>query len=133
GDKASKEGRKYFPDLNIAAKAELYTYVPDIAEWQLDEYSSYVHITPNETIQGVSFTDAPKVEVPLVADMSSSLLSKPLDVASYGVIYAGAQKNIGPAGLTLVIAREDLLGKPRPDTPAIWNWSEQAENDSMIN
>jgi phosphoserine aminotransferase len=93
-----------------------------------------VHYTPNETIGGVEFPYIPDTSgVPLVADMSSTLLSRPLEVAKFGLIYAGAQKNIGPAGLTVVIVREDLTGKARPETPAVWDYRAMAEDHSMLN
>jgi phosphoserine aminotransferase len=131
--KAVSEGKKFVEDLHIASEADGYTYVPDQADWQLSDDAAYVHITPNETINGVAFADTPEVEKPLVADMSSTILSEPIDIEKYGVIYAGAQKNIGPAGLTVVIARDDLLEQARSTTPAVWNWKTQAEADSMIN
>jgi phosphoserine aminotransferase len=93
-----------------------------------------VHYTPNETIGGVEFTDVPDVgDVPLVADMSSTILSRPIDVSPFGVIYAGAQKNIGPAGLTVVIVREDLIGQTIPGTPMMLDYKTHADNDSMYN
>jgi phosphoserine aminotransferase len=93
-----------------------------------------LHICTNETINGVEFDGLPESgDVPIVADMSSHILSRPIDVTQYGVIYGGAQKNIGPAGLCIVIVREDLLGKASPLTPAVFNWKTQAENQSMIN
>jgi phosphoserine aminotransferase len=111
-----------------------YTAIPLRADWQLDPTAAYVHICSNETIGGVEYPCAPDVgPVPLVADMSSSILSRPVDVARYGLIYAGAQKNIGPAGLTLVIVREDLLGHAQPCTPAAFDYKVVAEHDSMYN
>ena len=111
--KAIAEG-KLFGEVNICATAEAdgFNSVPDFADWKLSSDASYVHITPNETIGGVEYSGLPDTaDVPLVADMSSTLLSRPVDVSRYGVIYAGAQKNIGPAGLTIVIVRDDLIGK----------------------
>lgn len=131
--KAVSEGEKFVKGLHVASEADGYTYVPDEADWQLSDDAVYVHVTPNETINGVAFTDTPKVEKPLVADMSSTILSEPIDVEKYGVIYAGAQKNIGPAGLTVVIVRDDLLEQARSATPTVWNWNTQAGADSMIN
>ena len=102
--------------------------------WKLDANAAYVHICSNETIGGVEYHFTPEVgDVPLVADMSSHLLSRPIDVARYGVIYGGAQKNIGPAGLTIVIVRDDLLDRALPITPSAFHWKEQAEADSMLN
>ena len=108
--------------------------VPPQEGWQLDADAAYVHYTPNETISGVEFHWVPETgEVPLVADMSSTILSRPVDVSRFGLIYAGAQKNIGPAGLTLVIVREDLIGEALPGTPQILDYARQAEADSMLN
>lgn len=133
--KAIQEARR-FGQVNVAAssKADNYTSVPARADWQLDPNAAYVHVCTNETIGGVEFHDVPDVgKVPLVADMSSHILSRPLDVSRFGMIYAGAQKNIGPAGLTLVIIREDLLGRARSNMPSILDYAKQVENDSMIN
>ncbi|MCO6442290.1 MAG: 3-phosphoserine/phosphohydroxythreonine transaminase [Nitrococcus mobilis] len=108
--------------------------IPPQADWRPSPDAAYLHYTPNETISGVEFHWVPQVEqVPLVADMSSTLLSRPIDVARFGLIYAGAQKNIGPAGLTVVIVREDLIGKAMPATPAVWDYRRQSEADSMLN
>ncbi len=117
--KSIAEARKY-GRVNVAASSAdaQYTYVPPPATWQRSRDASYVHVTTNETIGGVEYLWIPDTgDVPLVADTSSHMLSRPLDVASFGVIYAGAQKNIGPAGLTLVIVREDLLGRARRECP----------------
>lgn len=133
--KAVAEARR-FATVNIAANTEdgRFTAVPAQAELQLTAGAAYVHYTPNETIQGVEFPYVPATEgVPLVADMSSTILSRPLDVAQFGVIYAGAQKNIGPAGLTLVIVREDLIGNAQDGTPTMLQYAVQAENGSMYN
>ncbi|MDN5870019.1 MAG: 3-phosphoserine/phosphohydroxythreonine transaminase [Nitrococcus sp.] len=108
--------------------------IPAQSDWRLDPDAAYLHYTPNETISGVEFHWVPRVgEVPLVADMSSTLLSRPIDVARFGLIYAGAQKNIGPAGLTVVIVREELIGKAAAATPAVWDYGRQSEADSMLN
>lgn len=134
GKKAFTEAQKYLDNANEAVKTDAHTHVPPVTDWDLSPRSAYVHITPNETIHGVAFSSIPKVgKVPLVADVSSVLLSEPLDVSKFGVLYAGAQKNIGPAGLAVVIVREDLLGKARPHTPAIWHWADQAQAGSMVN
>jgi len=133
--KAIKEARQ-FCAVNVAASSEdrAFTYVPARAGWQLDPKAAYVHVCTNETIGGVEFHFAPDTgEVPLVADMSSHFLSRPVDVSKYGVIYAGAQKNAGAAGLTLVIVRDDLLDQAAPSTPSVFRWKEQAENESMLN
>ncbi|HEX5456009.1 MAG TPA: 3-phosphoserine/phosphohydroxythreonine transaminase [Candidatus Saccharimonadales bacterium] len=132
GKKAIKEAGKYLK-VNIAAGSEPFTTVPDPDSWKLSKNAAYVHITPNETINGVAFNFTPETDAPLVADISSMILSEPIDVSKYGVLYAGAQKNIGPAGLTIVIVRDDLLDKARPVTPMIWNWSEKSVAGSMLN
>lgn len=134
-EKALAEARRY-GEVHVAAdsKASHFTTIPAPEKWSLRPESAYVHYTPNETIHGVEFHWIPEVgEVPLVADMSSTLLSRPLEVDRFGLIYAGAQKNIGPAGLTLVIVREDLLGHAFPDTPAVFDYKVQADHDSMYN
>lgn len=134
--KRSVEDARAFGTINIAASSEAdgFTRVPDFSSWQLNKDAAYVHICTNETIHGVEFDSIPNTSgVPIVADMSSHILSRPIDVSQYGVIYGGAQKNIGPAGLCIVIVREDLLDKANPLTPAVFNWKTQAENHSMIN
>jgi phosphoserine aminotransferase len=111
-----------------------YRGIPPVSEWQLDPKAAYVHYTPNETIHGVEFHDVPDAgAVPLVADFSSSLLSRPVDVSRFGVIYGGAQKNLGPAGLAIAIVRKDLLGKHGRELPPIFELLNQAKNDSMFN
>ena len=133
--KSIKEAKKY-AKVNIAASAEdrNFTYVPPQSTWRLDPDAAYVHCCTNETIGGVEYPFTPDTgAVPLVADMSSHILSRPVDVARYGVIYGGAQKNIGPAGLTIVIVRDDLLDRALPITPSAFHWKEQAEADSMLN
>jgi len=133
--KSIKEARTY-GKVNVAASGEPghFTAIPPRSEWKLDPEASYVHICSNETIGGVEYHWTPDTgKVPLVADMSSDILSRPLDVGKYGLIYAGAQKNIGPSGLTLVIVRNDLIGHALPITPSAFNYQTQAENDSMYN
>ena len=133
--KAIGEAKKYCK-VNVAASSAdaNFTYVPKQAQWKLDSNAAYVHITTNETIGGVEFQWIPETgEVPLVADASSHILSRPMDVSRYGLIYAGAQKNIGPAGLVIVIVREDLIGHAAPMTPTVFDYKVQAENDSMYN
>jgi len=125
-----------FGDMSIAASSESirYTKAPDLQEWKIDSSASYIHFCSNETIHGVEYFDLPSVKtIPVVADMSSHILSRPVDISQFGVIYAGAQKNIGPAGLTIVIVRDDLLEVASPLTPSVFNWKTQAENQSMIN
>jgi phosphoserine aminotransferase len=122
--------------VNVAASAEdaNFTYVPDRANWRLDPDAAYVHVCTNETIGGVEFHWVPDTgDVPLVADMSSHILSRPIDVTKYGVIYAGAQKNIGPAGLALVIIREDLLDRAPKGIASMLHYRAQAEAQSMLN
>lgn len=133
--KSIKEAGKYAATRVVASSsATAYDRVPARAEWQLDPGAAYVHICSNETIGGVEYHFTPDVgSVPLVADMSSNLLSRPVDVSRYGLIYGGAQKNIGPAGLTIVIVREDLLGQALPITPSAFDFSVVAENESMYN
>jgi phosphoserine aminotransferase len=133
--KSLKEAKTY-GTVNIAASAEAskFTSIPKQSEWKLDPEASYVHICSNETIGGVEFHWTPDTgKVPLVADMSSNIMSRPIDVSRYGLIYAGAQKNMGPSGLTIVIVRDDLLGHALPITPSAFNYQLQAENDSMYN
>lgn len=133
--KAISEARRY-GRVNVAATTEetRFTRAPAQSELNLKPDAAYLHYTPNETIEGVEFNYVPDCGgVPLVADMSSTLLSRPIDVARYGLIYAGAQKNIGPAGLTIVILREDLMGQPLSGTPTMFDYKTQADNDSMYN
>ena len=132
--KAIGEAKRYCR-VNVAADAGgSYASIPPPADWKLTAGAAYVHYTPNETIGGVEFHAVPEVgDVPLVADMSSTILSRPIDVSRYGVIYAGAQKNIGPAGLVVVIVREDLLGRARADVPTVFDWKAMAADGSMLN
>ena len=133
--KTAKEAQKYAA-VNVVAssKANAYTSIPERATWKLDPDAAYVHICANETIGGVEYHWTPDTgSVPLVADMSSNLLSRPVEVARYGCIYGGAQKNIGPAGLTIVIVRDALVGQALPITPSAFDYRQQADNDSMIN
>ena len=133
--KAIKEARR-FGEVNVVASSEdlNFTTIPDRAIWQLDPTAAYFHYTPNETIGGLEFHDIPDVgDVPLVADMSSTILSRPIDVSRFGLIYAGAQKNMGPAGLTVVIVRDDLLGAAVDACPTLMNYQNIADHDSMLN
>jgi phosphoserine aminotransferase len=133
--KSLKEAKKYCT-VNVAASAEDegFTCVPSRETWRLRQDAAYVHVCTNETIGGVEYHWTPDTgDVPLVADMSSHLMSRVVDIAKYGVIYGGAQKNIGPAGLTLVIVRDDLLDRALPITPSAFHWKEQAAADSMLN
>jgi phosphoserine aminotransferase len=133
--KAIKEA-KLFCTPNVAATSEdkNFSYVPDFSTWKLSKDAAYVHITSNETIGGLEYHQIPDTgDVPLVADMSSHILSRPVDVSKYGLIYAGAQKNIGPAGLAIVIVREDLIGHVAPKTPVMLDYKTHADNESMYN
>ncbi len=132
--KAIAEAKRY-ADVNVVASSQdsNFSTIPEWESWQLGFDPAYLHFTPNETIGGVEFFWTPQVNVPLVADMSSTILSRPINVEDFGVIYAGAQKNIGPAGLTLVIVRRDLLGSADGRCPAMLDWKIAADNDSMYN
>ncbi|HPF88536.1 MAG TPA: 3-phosphoserine/phosphohydroxythreonine transaminase [Candidatus Limiplasma sp.] len=132
---ALKEAEKY-GTVNVAATslAENYTFIPEMDTLQLTTGADYVYITTNNTIYGTRYVDFPDTKgVPLVADMSSNIASQPMDVSKFGVIFAGAQKNIGPAGICLMLIRKDLLGKQSPICPKLMNWKLQAEKDSMLN
>lgn len=132
--KAIAEAKRYC-DVNVVASSQddNFTNIPAFASWKLNKDAAYLHYTPNETIGGLEFFWTPQADVPLVADMSSTILSRPINVDDFGVIYAGAQKNIGPAGLTIVIARRDLLGKAHALCPSMLDWQVAADNDSMYN
>ncbi len=133
--KAIGEAKK-FCEVNVVATSadKNFSYAPTQDQWQLNPDAAYVHYTSNETIGGVEIFWTPDTgKIPLVADMSSHILSRPIDVSKYALIYAGSQKNIGPAGLAIVIVREDLLGETLPGTAAMSDYKIQAENDSMYN
>lgn len=133
--KSLQEARAY-GKANVAATGEAskFTAIPRQSEWKQDPEASYVHICSNETIGGVEYHWTPDTgNVPLVADMSSNILSRPVNVSQYGLIYAGAQKNMGPSGLTVVIVRDDLIGHALPITPSVFDYKQQADNDSMYN
>ncbi|HTJ96949.1 MAG TPA: 3-phosphoserine/phosphohydroxythreonine transaminase, partial [Rhodocyclaceae bacterium] len=134
-EKAEAEARR-FCTVNIAATTEAsnFTYAPAQDELKLSKDAAYVHVCTNETIMGVEFPYVPETgDIPLVADMSSHILSREIDVSKYGLIYAGAQKNIGPVGLTIVIVREDLMGQPLPGMPTLLDYKVHADNGSMLN
>jgi phosphoserine aminotransferase len=134
--KAIGEAKRYCKVVNVSADeaASNYSTVPAQGALKLSPNAAYFHYTPNETIGGVEFNYVPDVgNVPLVADFSSTILSRPLDVTKYGLIYAGAQKNIGPSGIVVVIVREDLIGKARPGTPSVWDFKAMADEGSMLN
>ncbi|MBW8368140.1 MAG: 3-phosphoserine/phosphohydroxythreonine transaminase [Arenimonas sp.] len=135
GEKAIDNARPSIrTHVAASARDSGYACLPPRDQWQLTPGAAFVHYTPNETIHGVEFHDIPDVgDVPLVADVSSNILSRPIDVARFGVLYGGAQKNLGPAGLTLAIIRKDLLGKHGRDLPPIFDLANQAGNDSMFN
>ena len=133
---AQKEGKKYLKEARIAATSEAdhFTRIPKQAELDLCPDADYVHVCWNNTIFGTRYSYVPETgDVPLVADMSSSIMSEPVDVSKFGLIYAGVQKNLAPSGLALVIVREDLLGNAMPVTPKIWDFSVEAEKNSMLN
>jgi len=132
--KAIGEARRYCK-VNVVADAadSNYTAVPAQRDWKLTSNAAYLHYTPNETIGGVEFPFLPATDVPLVADMSSTILSRPIDVSRFGLIYAGAQKNIGPSGICVVIVREDLIGKARAGTPTVFDYKAMADDGSMLN
>jgi len=133
-EKAILEGSRYC-DVNVCTDSTKsgFTDIEDFSNWKIDPNGAYLHYTPNETIAGLEFDYIPEVDMPLVADMSSSILSRPIDVSKFGVIYAGAQKNIGISGLTIVIVREDLIGKVVQHQPVLFDYSTQANKDSMYN
>jgi phosphoserine aminotransferase len=135
GKKAAAEAARYC-EVNIAAdgSASNYTRIPAPSTWKVSDDAAYLHYTPNETIVGVEFHEIPSVSrAPLVADMSSTILSRPIDVDRFGVIYAGAQKNIGAAGLAVLIVRKELTGRARKETPGVIDYKTMAESDSMWN
>ena len=134
GKKAAGEAKK-FCHVNVVADAadKNFTYIPAESGWSRSDNAAYLHYTPNETIAGVEFHFVPGGDAPLVADMSSTILSRPIDVSRFGVIYAGAQKNIGPAGITLVIVRNDLLDRARPNNAHLMTWKSYADSGSMTN
>ena len=132
--KAQQEGAK-FGTANIVAssKDKNFTYIPDVDKIKFTDGADYVHITSNNTIFGTRYTKLPKTSAPIVADMSSSILSEQINVNDYGLIYAGAQKNIAPSGVTIVIVRKDLLGKEKSFCPTMLSYAVQAKNDSLYN
>jgi phosphoserine aminotransferase len=133
--KSMKEASKYARINEVASSAATnFDRIPKRETWKLDPNAAYVHICANETIGGIEYHSVPDTgEVPLVADVSSNIMSRPVDVSKFGLLYGGAQKNIGPAGLTLVIVRDDLLGGALPITPSAFNYAEQSASDSMLN
>lgn len=138
-DKAVKEAQRYanlgLGEINLVAtgKDSNFTDVPAQNDWNVSEDAAYFHYCANETIHGLQIFEPPQVDAPIIADMSSCILSQPIDVSKFGMIYAGAQKNIGPAGLVIVIVREDLLGKASEWCPLLMNYQHQVEKESMSN
>ena len=132
--KAIVEGQKY-SKINIVASSEAdnFTHVPDSKHWNLDPNAKYFHYAPNETIQGVAIHQPPDIDTPIVADMSSVILSEPIDVSKFSLIYAGAQKNIGPAGLTIVIIQKEMFEKENSSNSNILRYSQHSKNNSMLN
>jgi len=133
--KAISEAKRFSSvTLSASAEADHFTTIPARSGWSVDPEAAYLHYTSNETIGGVEFQEIPDAGgLPLVVDMSSNILSRPLDVSRFGLIYAGAQKNMGPAGITVVIVRDDLIGEALPGTPSIFDYQQQADNGSMLN
>lgn len=133
--KAIKEAKKYC-DVQVSATSEQsnFTDIPDYSDWNVDQQAAYLHYTDNETIHGVEFPDVPQFgDLPLVCDMSSNILSRTTDVSKFGIIYAGSQKNMGPAGVTVVIVRDDLIGHAGQSVASVFDYAQQAKNDSMLN
>lgn len=125
---------KAYCEVNVVAQPESFTTVPAQSEWKTNPDAAYIHTCHNETIEGVEFPFIPETgDVPLVSDFSSTILSRPIDVSKFGIIYAGTQKNIGPAGMAVVIVREDLIGKASAITPNVFDYQKMVENDSMLN
>jgi phosphoserine aminotransferase len=132
---AIKEAQKHCQvTLSASSEAQKFMTIPARQQWQIDADAAYLHYTSNETIHGVEFHYVPETgAVPLVCDMSSNILSRPFDIERFGLIYAGAQKNMGPSGVTVVIVRDDLLDRAAPSLPAVFNYAQQAKADSMLN
>lgn len=131
--RAMAEAGRYGAVREVAASGGEPRAIPDPGSWELDPQAAYLHVTPNETIDGLEFEALPPLPLPVVADMSSTLLSRPLPLSQYDMIYAGAQKNIGPAGLTLLIVRRELFGRQRPECPSLLDWQLLDEAGSMRN
>lgn len=132
--KAIKEGKKHCSVIVSADSAPTkYTDIPDYSTWNVDEQAAYLHYTDNETIHGVEFQDVPNFDLPLVCDMSSNIMSRVIEVSKFAIIYAGSQKNMGPSGVTMVIVRDDLLGHADDKIASVFDYTQQAKNDSMLN
>jgi phosphoserine aminotransferase len=134
-EKAIKDAQPHCNVLvSASAEATKFTSIPDASSWSIDSQAAYLHYTSNETIHGVEFQSCPDSKgLPLVSDMSSNILSRKIDVSQYGLIYAGTQKNMGPAGVTVVIVRDDLIGHAPKTVAPVFNYAEQAKNQSMLN
>ena len=134
GEKALENAKASLRTHVVASdKANAYRNIPELSTWQRAGNAAYLHYTSNETIHGVEFANIPEAgDVPLVADFSSNFLARPVDVNRFGMIYAGAQKNIGPAGITIAVIRKELLGRHERNLPPIFEWQNQAKNDSMF-
>jgi phosphoserine aminotransferase len=134
-EKAIQDAKAYCEVVvSATAEASKFTQIPDSATWQIDQDAAYLHYTANETIHGVEFQNIPDANgLTLVSDMSSNILSRPVDISKFGIIYAGTQKNMGPAGVTAVIVRDDLIGHAAKGTPSVFDYAQQAKNGSMLN
>ncbi len=134
-EKAIKDAGSYCEVMvSASSEASKFTTIPDASTWAIDSAAAYFHYTSNETIHGVEFQSCPdNLGLPLISDMSSNILSRKIDVSQYGLIYAGTQKNMGPAGVTVVIVRDDLIGHAPKTVPSVFNYAEQAKNQSMLN
>ncbi|KAF3983535.1 MAG: 3-phosphoserine/phosphohydroxythreonine transaminase [Methylococcales symbiont of Hymedesmia sp. n. MRB-2018] len=133
--KALKEAQNHC-EVIVCADSEVskFTTIPNYVDWNVDEQAAYLHYTDNETINGVEFQDIPSFgDIPLVCDMSSNILSRAIDVSKFAIIYAGAQKNMGPAGVTIVIVRDDMIGNADKNIASVFDYAQQAKNDSMLN
>lgn len=134
-EKAIQDAKAYCEVLvSASAETSKFTHIPDSATWHIDRDAAYLHYTANETIHGVEFQNIPDAHgLTLVSDMSSNILSRPVDISKFGIIYAGTQKNMGPAGVTVVIVRDDLIGFAAKGTPSVFDYAQQAKNGSMLN
>lgn len=132
--KAAKEASKYGKVSLVIPKTAKYSGIPEASTWSLDPNASYVYYCDNETVDGVEFATVPETNgVPLVVDMSSNILTRPVDISKFGVIFAGAQKNIGPAGITVAIVRDDLIGHASKETPSVFDFKMIRDNNSLAN
>ena len=134
-EKAIQDAKAYCEVIvSASSESSKFTHIPDFSSWKLDQDAAYLHYTSNETIHGVEFSDIPKTNgITLVSDMSSNILSRRFDISQFGLVYAGTQKNMGPAGVTVVIVREDLIGHAAKGTPPVFDYAQQVKNTSMLN